>query len=160
MTRLLRRAQSLPGAPAVGWRDRRRLAKKRARAIEYSRGSDKKRRLCGELIAAARASRGELQTLAAELAEISGTAGERWRAQVDHYLPLIAGLPLPNVHGEIGPAQRGDNSRAQCRGEAVSQWMSVDEVYSHCQYRPRWSQRWGCDSSPRAPDDQRTNGAG
>jgi IS5 family transposase len=25
MTRLLRRAQTLPGAPAVGWRDRRRL---------------------------------------------------------------------------------------------------------------------------------------
>jgi IS5 family transposase len=41
----------------------------------------------GELIAAARASRGELQTLAAELAEIAGTAAERWRAQVDHYLP-------------------------------------------------------------------------
>ena len=90
MTRLLRRAQTLPGAPAVGWRDRRRLAKKRARAIEYSRGSDKKRRLYGELIAAARASRAELQALAAELAEIAGTAAERWRAQVDHYLPLIA----------------------------------------------------------------------
>ena len=90
MTRLLRRAQTLPGAPAVGWRDRRRLAKKRARAIEYSRGSDKKRRLYGELIAAARASRAELQALAAELAEIAGTAAERWRAQVDHYLPLNA----------------------------------------------------------------------
>ena len=54
MSRLLRRAQTLPGAPAVGWRDRRRLAKKRARAIEYSRGLDNKRRLYGELIAAAR----------------------------------------------------------------------------------------------------------
>ena len=49
LTRLLRRDQTLPRAPAVGWRDRRRLAKKRARAIEYSRGSDKKRRLYGEL---------------------------------------------------------------------------------------------------------------
>src|SRR6516225_2092311 len=76
MTRLSRRAQTLPGAPAVGWRDRRRLAKKRARAIEYSRGLDKKRRLYGELIAAARASRAELQALAAELAEIAGTAAE------------------------------------------------------------------------------------
>jgi len=47
MTRLLRRAQTLPGVPAVGWRDRRRLARKRARAIEYSRGSDNKRRLYG-----------------------------------------------------------------------------------------------------------------
>ena len=38
MTRLLRRADALPGALAIAWRDRRRLAKKRARAIEYSRG--------------------------------------------------------------------------------------------------------------------------
>jgi len=107
-TRLLRRAQSLPGAPAVGWRDRRRLAKKRARAIEYSRGSDNKRRLYGELIAAARASRGELQALAAELAEISGTAAERWRAQVDHYLPLIARIIAQSerrvLNGEAVPA--------------------------------------------------------
>src|SRR6266446_6511031 len=50
-----------------------------------------------------------------------------------------------------GSQQRGDNSRVQCRGEAASQRMSVDDVYSHCQYRPRWSQRWGCNSSPRAP---------
>src|ERR1700741_4176556 len=37
MTRLLRQAAALPGAPALHWRDRRRLAKKRAQAIEYSR---------------------------------------------------------------------------------------------------------------------------
>jgi transposase, IS5 family len=37
------RAEALPGAPAVRWRDRRRLAKKRARAIEYSRGQVKGR---------------------------------------------------------------------------------------------------------------------
>src|SRR5215468_6458809 len=36
MTRLLQRGGALPGVPAVQWRDRRRLAKKRARAIEYS----------------------------------------------------------------------------------------------------------------------------
>ena len=45
MTRLLRQAAALPGAPALQWRDRRRLAKKRARAIEYSRGKDNRRRL-------------------------------------------------------------------------------------------------------------------
>src|SRR6267142_1654424 len=38
MTRLLHQAAALPGAPALQWRDRRRLAKQRARAIEYSRG--------------------------------------------------------------------------------------------------------------------------
>jgi IS5 family transposase len=108
MTRLLRRVQTLPGAPAVRWRDRRRLAKKRARAIEYSRGSDKKRRLYDELIAAARASRTELQAIAVELAEIAGTAAERWRAQVDHYLPLIARIIAQSerrvLNGEAVPA--------------------------------------------------------
>ena len=77
MTRLLRHAETLPGAPAINWRDRRRLAKKRARAIEYSRGQDKKRRLYCELIAAAQASRAELQAAAAGVAETAGTAAER-----------------------------------------------------------------------------------
>jgi transposase, IS5 family len=90
MTRLLRRAERLPEAPMVRWRDRRRLAKKRARAIDYSRGQDKKRQLYRELIAAAQATEGELQAVAKGLVEIVGTVAERWRAQVDHYLPLIA----------------------------------------------------------------------
>jgi IS5 family transposase len=108
MTRLMRRAQTLPGVPAVGWRDRRRLAKKRARAIEYSRGSEKKRRLYGELIAAVRASRAELQARAGELAETAGTAAERWRAQVHHYLPLITRIITQSerrvLNGEAVPA--------------------------------------------------------
>jgi IS5 family transposase len=90
MTRLLRRAGRLPEAPAVRWRDRRRLAKKRARAIDYSRGKDKKRALYRELIAAVQATRAELQTVAEGLAETVGMAAERWRAGVNHYLPLIA----------------------------------------------------------------------
>jgi IS5 family transposase len=90
MTRLLRRAAAVPGAPAIGWRDRRRVAKKRARAIDYSRGPDKKRQLYRELIAAAQATRAELQAAAPGLVAIAGTAAERWRAAVDHYLPLIA----------------------------------------------------------------------
>src|SRR6516225_5627844 len=59
MTRLLDRAEALPGAPAVRWRDRRRLAKKRARAVEYSRGQDKKRQLYRDLVAVTQASRAE-----------------------------------------------------------------------------------------------------
>src|SRR5262252_3529935 len=62
MTRLLRQAAGLPGAPALQWRDRRRLAKKRARAIEYSRGKDKRRQLYRELIAATRATRRRCKT--------------------------------------------------------------------------------------------------
>ena len=90
MTRLLQRGEALPGALAAPWRDRRRLAKKRARAIEYSRGRDKKRQLYRELIAATEASRDELQTMAAGLAEAAEIGTERWRAEVAHYLPLIA----------------------------------------------------------------------
>ena len=73
--------------------------------IEYSRGQDKKRQLYRELIAAAEASRDELQAMAAELAEI---ATEGWRAEVAHYLPLIARVIVQTrrrvLDGEIVPA--------------------------------------------------------
>jgi IS5 family transposase len=108
MTRLLRRAARLPEAPAVRWRDRRRLAKKRARAIDYSRGKAKKRTLYRELIAAAQATRAELQAVAEGLAETVGMAAERWRAGVDHYLPLIARIIAQSerrvLKGEAVPA--------------------------------------------------------
>jgi transposase, IS5 family len=89
MTRLLRQAAALPAAPALQWRDRRRLAKKRARAIEYSRGHDNRRRLYRELIAATRATQAAVQQAAERLADLPGIAAERWRAQLGHYLPLI-----------------------------------------------------------------------
>ena len=108
MTRLMRRAGRLPGAPALPWRDRRRLAKKRARAIDYSRGKTKKRQLYGELIAATQASHGELQAAAEGLAELTGTTAERWRAEVTHYLPLIARVITQSerrvLQGELVPA--------------------------------------------------------
>src|SRR5271166_3823728 len=105
MTRLLRRAGRLPGAPEVRWRDRRRLAKKRARAIDYSRGKAKKRALYHELIAAAQATRAELQAVAAGLAETVGMAAERWRAGVNHYLPLIARI-MPRASAGCSRARR------------------------------------------------------
>ena len=89
MTRLLRQAAALLGVPALQWRDRRRLAKKRARAIEYSRGHDNRRRLYRELIAATRATQAAVQQAAERLANLPGIAAERWRAQFSHYLPLI-----------------------------------------------------------------------
>ena len=92
MTRLLRQAAALPEAPALQWHDRRRLAKKRARAIEYSRGKDNRRRLYRELVAATRATRVALQHAAERLADLTGMAAERWRAQLGHYLPLIESM--------------------------------------------------------------------
>jgi hypothetical protein len=61
----------------VQWRDRRRLAKKRARVIKYGRGQDKKRQLYRKLIAATEASRDELQAMAAGLAEAAEIETER-----------------------------------------------------------------------------------
>src|ERR1700751_1975102 len=84
MTRLLQRGEALPGAPAVQWRDRRRLAKKRGPGIEYSRGQDKKRQLYRELIAATEASRDELQAMAAGLVEEAEMGAERRRAEGAH----------------------------------------------------------------------------
>src|SRR5207237_7409482 len=71
----------------------------------YSRGPDKKRQLYRELIAAAQATRAELQAAAAGLAAIAGTAAERWRAAV-HYLPLI-------------PRIIAQSARRVLKGEAV-----------------------------------------
>jgi transposase, IS5 family len=115
MTRLLRRANALPGALAIAWRDRRRLAKKRARAIEYSRGQNKKRRLYRELIAAAQASRAELQAAAAGLAEIAGTTAERWRAEVAHYLTLIARVIAQSERRVLNSLPRRRPGARRCR---------------------------------------------
>src|SRR6476659_441619 len=56
MVRLLKQASALPGAPSIIWRNHRRLAKKRALAIQYSRGKAQKAKLYRELIAATRAT--------------------------------------------------------------------------------------------------------
>jgi IS5 family transposase len=108
MTRLLRQAAGLPGAPAMVWRDRRRLAKKRAREIEYTRGKDNRRRLYRELIAATRATRAALQQTGERLADVAGIAVERWRAQLGHYLPLIERVIAQSerriLHGQAVPA--------------------------------------------------------
>jgi transposase, IS5 family len=108
MTRLLRQAAGLPGAPALQWRDRRRLAKKRARAIEYSRGKAKRRRLYRELIAATRATQAALYEASKRLADLAGTAAQRWRAQFDHYRPLIERILAQSqrrvLDGQVVPA--------------------------------------------------------
>jgi len=54
MVRLLAQASTLPGAPAIAWRNHRRLAKTRALAIQHSHGKDQKAKLYRDLIAAAR----------------------------------------------------------------------------------------------------------
>jgi transposase, IS5 family len=108
MSRLLRQAAKLPGAPAMRWRDRRRVAKRCAVAIQYSRGKDNRRRLYRKLIEATHAIRVALQRAAKRLSGLGGIAAERWRAQVNHYLPLIARVLDHSerrvLHGQTVPA--------------------------------------------------------
>ena len=87
MVRLL--ASALPGAPSIIWRNHRRLAKKRALAIQYSRGKAQKAKLYRELIAATRATVSTLEHAVQPLAAGATIQAELWLGQVRHYLPLI-----------------------------------------------------------------------
>src|SRR5438034_11805331 len=84
----LGQAAAWPEARQLRWGDGGGLAKS-ARAIEYSRGKDNRRRLYGELIAATRATQAARHEAGERLADLAGIAAERWRAQLGHYLPLI-----------------------------------------------------------------------
>jgi IS5 family transposase len=87
LTRLLKQAASLPGGTAVPWRNHQRLAKKRALAIQYSRGKDKKARLYKDLVDATQATIASIRRVEQHLAiSIEATT---WRLEVEHYLPLI-----------------------------------------------------------------------
>jgi IS5 family transposase len=89
MLRMLEQASALPGAPPVIWCNHRRLAKKRALAIRYSRGKERKAKLYRELIAATRATVTAVQHAVQRLAACFTIEAELWRSQVRHYLPLI-----------------------------------------------------------------------
>jgi len=89
MVRLLKQASALPGAPPIIWRNHRRLAKKRALAIQYSRGKAQKEKLYRDLRAATRATVAALQHATQRLAACATIEAELWRGQVRHYLPLI-----------------------------------------------------------------------
>jgi IS5 family transposase len=108
MSRLLRQAAALPEAPSMRWPDRRRLAKRCAAEIQYSRSQEARRRLYRKLIAAVHATRAALARAAKRLVARNGAAAERWRAQVEHYLPLIARVLDQSerrvLHGQTVPA--------------------------------------------------------
>jgi transposase, IS5 family len=91
MVRLLKAAQELPGAPTIAFCNHRRLAKKRARAIIYTRGKDKKARLYRDLIKATTNTLGYLDQAKVALAvtPVVSLQSEQWHAQVNHYKPLI-----------------------------------------------------------------------
>ena len=90
LVRLLRKADDMLGGIALPWRDHRRAAKKRARAIQYTRGRARRVQLYRELIKITRATLAYLHEAAARLsAAASGPAVLLWQIVADHYRPLI-----------------------------------------------------------------------
>lgn len=109
MVRLLQEAEALSGKTAIFWRNHRRLAKKRAQAIEFGRNKAKRTQLYQDLIAATKATLGYLEAAAAQLATLSDFSIIIWQTQVQRYLPLIARIIDQSerrvLKGETVPAQ-------------------------------------------------------
>jgi IS5 family transposase len=107
MVGLLRGANALVGGTGFTWCDHRRRAKKRARAIQFTRGRPKRVQLYRELINLTRATLAYLHQAVAQLTTPTNSAIMLWQARVRHYQPLIeriiaqtqrrvlAGQPVP-----------------------------------------------------------------
>jgi transposase, IS5 family len=109
MVRLLRQADELCAGAAPAWRNHRRLAKKRALAIKYSRGHVERVKLYRELIAVTWTTLGQVRAAAARMPMSGGLMTEAWRAEVRHYQPLIERIIVQSerrvLRGETVPAQ-------------------------------------------------------
>jgi len=91
LVRLMQWAEELPGAPRLAWRNHSRMAKKRARTIRYTRGKEKKTPLYRDLVRVTEKSLAYVRQAQLRLtaAKAFGQSFEVWRAQVEHYAPLI-----------------------------------------------------------------------
>ena len=93
LVRLLKRAEELAeGITSIDYRNHQRLAKKRTRAIRYTRGQDKKAVLYRDLIVATQNSLDYVEQANIKLLEVmpfDPMACLMWQAQFTHYKPLI-----------------------------------------------------------------------
>jgi len=92
LVRLLRQAEELAeGVIAIGYRNHQRVAKKRTRAIRYTRGQDKRAALYRDLITVTQKTLAYVEQASIKLCDPRINPLERslWQAQFDHYKPLI-----------------------------------------------------------------------
>jgi IS5 family transposase len=91
LVRLLRHAEELAsGITKIEYCNHQRVAKKRMRAIVYTRGQDKKARLYKDLIEVTKKSLGYIENASLRLAMLTDSmAYEAWQSQWFHYRPLI-----------------------------------------------------------------------
>ena len=88
MVRLLKEANALAGGIGGAWRDHCRAAKRRARAIQFTRGRPQRMQLYRELIKLTRATLASLRGVATQLAP-RNPGVELWQAEILHYQPLV-----------------------------------------------------------------------
>ena len=110
MVRLLEEARAMAAADVIDFRNHRRVAKKRSRAIIYTRGKDKQVALYRDLIRVTHNTLGYLERAEQVLAVMvpANPAKATWQAQVTHYKPLIRQIidqaQRRVLHGERVPA--------------------------------------------------------
>jgi len=85
MVRVLKKADKLLGGTLPRWRNYRRLAKKRAVAIQYSRGRSQKSELYRDLVAATRATMASLHCAVQHLTAHPSLDAVALRCQAEHY---------------------------------------------------------------------------
>ena len=112
MVRLLREATALAGGAGLSWRDHRRAANKRARAIPFNPRSAETGRAVSRASKTTRATLPYPHQAAAQLATMTGLAVEPaimlWQAKFRHHQPLIERLIAQSerrvLAGETVPA--------------------------------------------------------
>ena len=88
MARMMKAAGALAGAADIAWRDRRRAAKRRAYAIQFTRGRPRRVQQYRELIEITRSMLAYVE-VAARLDLVASPMAELWRAALAHYRPLV-----------------------------------------------------------------------
>jgi transposase, IS5 family len=103
------------------------MAKRCATEIQYSRGQDNRRRLYRKLIGAAHAMRAALLRAVKQLTGLAGIVAERWRARVEHYLPLIGRVLDQSqrrvLRGQTAPAGENPGSCVDGPRPARDGWV-------------------------------------
>jgi IS5 family transposase len=93
LVRLLQQAEELAeGVTTIAYRNHQRLAKRRTRAIRYTRGQDKRAALYRDLLEVTRKSLGYVEDAATQLLAVmpyDPMGCEIWQSQWRHYQPLI-----------------------------------------------------------------------
>jgi IS5 family transposase len=111
MARMLKAAERLAaaGGAKIAWRDRRRAARRRAFAIQFTRGRPRRVQQYRELIEITRAMLAYLDAAAARLQLAPGPMVEVWRAALAHDRPLIERIISQTerrvLRGQAVPAQ-------------------------------------------------------